>query len=112
MLLIESFNNDQKLSKKTYLFLEYREVKYPVSPLNFLESDFLIISLSLPSPLPSTSASSVMSNNAIKLLADLVMELVLLPTSAFLAMFNSKFSTNLVMIVLIIKVSGLALLKS
>ena len=49
-----------------------------------------------------------MSTDADKLSADLVVELVLLPTSAFSTMSNVKFLADLIRVFLSIKVSGLA----
>ena len=104
MLLTESLNNGQKLSREIHLFAkgalsasERREVRYPIGPLDFLErGDLLTISSSLPSPLPPTSASSARSTDVDKFLADLVVELVPLPSSVSSAPFihNGKFSAD------------------
>ena len=54
-----------------------------------------------------------MSIDADKFLAYLIVKIVLLPNSAFLAISNSKFLADWVEVVLSIEVSGLAnLLKS
>ena len=89
--------------------LKRKEVKYFVSLLYFLEANLLTISSSLPSPLPLLLASSAMSNSNFS--ANLVIELVLLPTVAYLAMSDGKFLADVVVIVLSIEVSGSALLK-
>ena len=104
----ESFNNGQKLSRETQLFLEYREVRYPVGPLDFLEGDFLTVSSSPPSLLPTTSASSAMFDGEFS--ADLAVELVQLPTSASsaLSIDDSEFSADQVRVILSIEVSGMA----
>ena len=102
MPLTESFNNGQKLSGETHIFSkgvlsasQRREVKYPVSPLDFLEkSDLLSVLSSLLLPLPSTSASSAMSDG--EYLADLVVELVPLPTLTSSAMSLTLTSSSLI----------------
>ena len=92
---------------KTYLFSERREVKYRIGTFGFLENDLLTVSLSPPLPSP-TSASSAMSFDADKFSADLVVELVQLPTPALSAMSDGKFSADWGAILLSIEVSGLA----
>ena len=107
-----------KLSRKTHLFArgalsasEHREVRYLIDPLDFLErSDFLTISSSLPPP-SSSSASSAMFTDVDKFLADLIVELVPLLTSASSVMSDGEFLADLVVVVLSIEVSGLVLLK-
>ena len=99
--LTESFNNDQKLSEETHLFLkgalsmsERREVRYPVSSLNFLEGDlfdsFIITIITIVTNL----RTSAMSTDANKFSADLVVDLILLPTPASLAISDNKFLAN------------------
>ena len=89
------------------IFLECREVRYPVDTFGFLEGDRLTVSSAPPSPSP-TSASSAMSTDADKFSADLVVELVPLPTSASsaLSIDDGKFSADWVGVVLSIEVSG------
>ena len=73
----------------------------------FLEGDYLTVSL-LPPSFSSTLASLAMSTNANKFLANLVVELVPLPTLASSDMSDSKFLANWVGVVLSLEVSGLA----
>ena len=106
VLLTESFNNGQKLSEKTHLFLKPKEVKYPVGLLIFLKRwffDRLIITVIT---LPPTSVLLAMSNS--KFSANLIIKLVLLPTLASLAMSNGKFYANWVKVVLSIEMNDLA----
>ena len=77
-------------SKDTLSASERKEVKYTVSLLDFLEDDLSTVSSSPPSPSP-TSASSNMSTDADKFLADLVGEFILLPTSTSSAMLDGEF---------------------
>ena len=79
----------------------------PVSTFGFLEGNFLTVSSSSPSPSP-TSASSAMSTDADEFLADLVVELVLLPTSVSSALSHGVFLADWVRVVLSLEVSGLA----
>ena len=88
------------------IFLERREVRYPIGTFGFLEGDLSTVSSSPPSPLPPTSASSAMSNGEFS--ADLVVELVPLPISASSAMSDGEFSADRVGVVLSIEVSGSA----
>ena len=89
------------------IFSECREVRYSVGMFGFLKGDYLTISLSPPLPSPS-SASSAMTTDADKFLADLVVELIPLPTSASSAISDGEFSADWVGVVLSIKVSGSA----
>ena len=77
-------------------------------PLDFLESDLSTVLLSPPSLLPPTSTSSAMFNSEFS--ADLVVELVLLPTSAssVLSIDDGEFSADWVRVVLSIEVSVMA----
>ena len=106
--LIKSFNNSQKLSKETYLFSERRKVKYLISTFGFLERGDLLTVSSSPLLFSPNLASSAMSTDIDKFLADLVIELVPLSTSAFSAMFDSEFSADVIVVILSIEVSGLA----
>ena len=119
MPLTESLNNGYKLLRKTCLFAksallvsECKEVKYPIDLLNYLEDNFLTILLSSPSLLLTTSASLAMFNG--KFSADLVVELILLPILAFLPLSinDGKFLADWIRLVLSIDVSGLAIYRS
>ena len=107
MPLTKSFYNGQKLLEERNRFLERKEVIYPVDTFGSLKrGDFsTVLSLS-PLLLPPTSASLIMFNG--KFLIDLVLELVLLPTSAssVLSINNHKFSADRFKVILSIKVSG------
>ena len=89
---------------------ERREVRYPIAPFNFLErGDLLTVLLSLLS-LSSTLASSAMFTDTDEFSADLVVKFVLLPTSASsaLSINDGKFLADWVGVVLSIEVSGTA----
>ena len=74
---------------------ERREVRYSVGPFGFLKrGDLSTVLSSPPSPLPPTSAFSAMSDG--KFSADLVVELVPLPTSASSAMSLTLTSSRLI----------------
>ena len=81
----ESLNNSQKLLRGTHLFPEWWVVRYPICIIDFLESDLLTVSSFTITIATNLSIFSQIFN-ADKFSADLVVELVLLPTSAFLAM--------------------------
>ena len=72
------------------IFLERREVRYLVGMFGFLKGNCLIVLLLPPSPL-LTSTSSAISTDTDEFLANLVVKLVPLPTSASSAMSNGKF---------------------
>ena len=97
--------------QRKLIFLERKEVKYSVGPLDFLEGDLSTVSSSPPLPLPPTSASSAISDG--EFLANFVVELVPLPTSTSSApsIDNSEFLADLDGVVLSIEVSGLAYLS-
>ena len=85
------------------IFSERREVRYPVGMFGFLKGGRSTV----------LSSSSAMSTDADKFSANLVVELVPLPTSASSAPFidDGKFSADWVEVVLSIEVSNLALPK-